>query len=97
MRGEALAFLSNFEGKQRFADPGRAGLVDIDRVLVLRTASNFTMPPQGQTAVWSKTQPFPDNGEPALEAAFVVGNTVVQALLDGWEKYGANLPMATSE
>jgi len=75
----------------------RSGLIDVDRVLVLRTASNFTMPPEGKTAVWSKTQPFPDNGEPAIEAAFVVGNAVVQALLDGWEQYGANLPKAMSE
>jgi purine nucleoside permease len=75
----------------------RADLIDIDRVLVLRTVSNFTMPPAGKTAVWSKTQPFPDNGEPAIEAAFVVGNTVVQALLDDWEQYATHLPRANPE
>jgi hypothetical protein len=47
--------------------------------------------------VWSKTQPFPDNGEPAIEAAFVVGNTVVQALLDDWEQYATHLPRANPE
>lgn len=73
----------------------RMQLVDVDRVLVLRTASNFTMPPEGQTAVWSKTQPYPDGGEPALEAAFVVGNTVVQELLRGWSKYESELPATT--
>ena len=72
----------------------RQGRIDIDRVMVLRTASNFTMPPRGQTAQWSKTQPFPDNGEPAIEAAFIVGNTVVQALLDGWSAYRDALPRA---
>lgn len=72
----------------------RLQLVDANRVLVLRTASNFTMPPKGQTAVWSKTQPYPDNGEPALEAVFVVGNTVVQELLSGWSKYESELPGA---
>lgn len=76
---------------------GQAGLIDIDRVLVLRTVSNFTMPPEGQTAVWSKTQPYPDNGEPALEAAFVVGNTVVQALLEDWPRYRHEIPEAASE
>ena len=76
---------------------GRAGLIDIDRVLVLRTVSNFTMPPEGQTAVWSKTQPYPDNGEPAIEAAFVVGNTVVQALLEDWPRYRHEIPTAASE
>ena len=57
----------------------RTGIVDADRILVLRTASNFTMQPPGKSAVWSKTTPYPDRGRPALESAFVVGNTVVQA------------------
>jgi len=100
-RGKDANFMtSNMEDSgtltalQRLAREGR---IDIDRVLVLRTASNFTMPPRGQTAVWSKTQPFPDNGQPAFEAAFVVGNTVVQALIDGWEQYRDQLPRASSE
>lgn len=70
----------------------RTGLVDADRVLVLRTASNFTMQPPGKTAVWSKTTPYPDRGRPALESAFLVGNTVVQALLADWSRYENQLP-----
>ena len=70
----------------------RTGLVDADRILVLRTASNFTMQPPGKTAVWSKTTPYPDRGRPALESAFLVGNTVVQALLANWSKYEDQLP-----
>jgi len=70
----------------------RTGLVDADRILVLRTASNFTMQPPGKTAVWSKTTPYPDRGRPALESAFLVGNTVVQALLANWSKYEYQLP-----
>jgi hypothetical protein len=50
------------------------------------------MPPAGRSAVWSKTQPYPDNGRPSIEAAFVVGNTVVQALLEGWDRYRIELP-----
>ena len=72
----------------------RTGIVDIERVLVLRTASNLTMPPPGKTAVWSKTHPYPDRGHPALESAFLVGNTVVQALLAGWSQYENQLPSA---
>lgn len=72
----------------------RVKRIDIERVLVLRTASNFTMPPAGQSAVWSHTQPYPDGGLPSLETAFVVGNTVVQALLDGWPEYRDELPQA---
>jgi len=70
----------------------RTGLVDKDRILVLRTASNFTMQPPGKSAVWSKTTPYPDRGRPALESAFVVGNTVVQALLADWSQYRDRLP-----
>ena len=70
----------------------RTGIVDRERILVLRTASNFTMPPKGQSAVWSKTQPYPDGGLPSIEAAFVVGNTVVQALLDGRDRPTAGRP-----
>ena len=70
----------------------RQGLIDDDRILVLRTASNYTMPPPGRTPVWSKNHPYPDEGRPALESAYRVGNTVVQALLEGWETYSARLP-----
>lgn len=72
----------------------RSGLVDTDRVLILRTVSNFTMPPPGKTAQWSRTAPFPDNGLPALESAFYVGNVVVQALLADWSNHENRLPEA---
>ncbi|MEL7298389.1 MAG: purine nucleoside permease [Pseudomonadota bacterium] len=71
---------------------GRTNVIDARRVLVLRTASNFTMPPKGKTAVWSKTAPYPDNGFPALDSAFRVGNVVVQALVDNWAEYRDRLP-----
>jgi len=69
-----------------------AGLVDIDRVMVLRTVSNYTIPPAGKTASWSRTAPYPDKGLPAKDAAFVVGNTVVQAILKSWSKYRDTTP-----
>jgi len=70
----------------------RTGRVDAERILVLRTASNFTMQPPGKSALWSKTTPYPDRGRPALESAFLVGNTVVQALLANWSLYANRLP-----
>jgi len=70
----------------------RQDLVDTDRVLILRTASNFTVPPPGKSAAWSRTVPYPDNGVPALESAYQVGSTVVRALLDGWARYENDLP-----
>lgn len=75
----------------------REGIVDADRVLVLRTASNYTMPPPGKTAQWSRSLPYPDGGQPALESAFIVGNLVVQALLDGWDEYADMPPGSDSD
>lgn len=61
--------------------------VDLDRVLVLRTASNYTMPPPGKSAAWSATAEYPEGGLPAIEAAYQVGNIVLQELLKGWSRY----------
>jgi purine nucleoside permease len=65
----------------------RVGRADLMRVMVLRTASNYSMPPPGKSAAWSTTAEYPEEGIPALEAAYQVGNRVVQALLDGWPRY----------
>lgn len=72
----------------------RIGLVDADRVLVLRTASNFTMPPKGEDAAWSTTAPYPDDGVPALEAAYIVGSKVVGEITGNWQKYRKEIPAA---
>lgn len=72
----------------------RIKLVDLQRVMVLRTASNYTMPPLGQTAAWSTTAPYPEQGLPAIEAAYQVGNRVVQALLKEWTTVSAKVPSA---
>jgi len=73
---------------------GRIQKLNTQRILVLRTVSNYTMPPDSESAVWSKSQPYPDNGIPSFETAFIVGNTVVQALLDGWADYEHKLPVS---
>lgn len=69
-------------------------LVDTQRVLVLRTVSNYSFPPPGKTAAWSTTAPYPDDGLPALEAAYSLGNRVVQALLSDWDKVKTTIPGA---
>lgn len=61
--------------------------VDLARVLVLRTASNYSQAPPGKDTAWSTTAEYPEEGMPAGEAAFAVGNRVVQALLTGWYRY----------
>ena len=70
----------------------RVNKVDANRVLVLRTASNFTVPPPGKTATWSATAEYPDKGRAALEAAYRVGSVVVKALVADWAQYQNELP-----
>jgi len=68
----------------------RGGRVDRDRVMVLRTASNFTMPPPGKTAADYLREEQHDSYaglDAALENAFLVGNAVVEELLANWERY----------
>jgi len=74
----------------------RAGKVDTQRVLVLRTASNFDMQWPGGTAAESLA------GEklggysaylPSLEAAHRVGSRVVHELVGGWERYEKEIPV----
>jgi len=70
----------------------RLGLVNAERVLVLRAVSNYTLPPPGESAAWSVTAEYPDQGLPALEAAYQVGRFVVDALVEGWARYALQLP-----
>jgi len=70
----------------------RIGRVDASRVLVLRTASNFSVPPPGQPATWSATAEYPDRGLSALEAAYRVGSPVVDAIVSDWDTFRDQLP-----
>ncbi len=68
----------------------RAGRADLNRVLVLRTASNFDLPPPGVTAAENLARMKLGQYAaylPALEAAWRVGNTVVENLLRDWQRY----------
>ena len=70
----------------------KIGKVDIDRVLVLRTASNYSAQPPGETADWSLTAPYPARGLTAKEACYRVAAPVVHALVAGWEEYRETIP-----
>jgi purine nucleoside permease len=70
----------------------RKHLIDLQRVMVLRTASNYSMPPPGQSAAWSTTAPYPEAGLPAIEAAYQVGSRVVHQLLQKWSTYRDTIP-----
>lgn len=72
----------------------RLGRVDAKRLLILRTASNFTLPPPGIAA---EKYLFDDLASspgylPALEANYRVGSVVVSALLQNWERYKNQIP-----
>jgi len=62
------------------------GLVDINRVMMLRSASNFCMPPPGQ-GVASTIGDESMGTDAALEAAYRAGSAVVHELLRNWPKY----------
>ena len=73
---------------------GRIGRVDPKRLLVLRTASNFTEPPPGVPA---EKFLFDDlSGSPgylpSLEANYQAGSVVVEKLLEGWDHFKDQTP-----
>ncbi len=72
----------------------KAGKVDASRLMVLRTASNFTMPPDEMTAAESMQNENSGYSGfiPSLESAYQVGNAVVQNLVANWEQYQEKLP-----
>jgi len=75
----------------------KAHLVDLQRVLVLRTVSNFDMPPPGVTASEDlKTMIFGAYSAymPALESAHKVGSTVVHYLVEHWDEVKDTPPRA---
>jgi len=72
-----------------------AGLVDYNRVLVLRTVSNYDRQPLGLTAADSLARQRIGSYSaylPSLEAAYTVGHTVVNELLANWPKYEHKSP-----
>ncbi len=74
-----------------------AGKVDKNRLLVLRTASNFSMQYEGISAAESLAgEKLTGRGYsayiPALESAYRVGSKVVEELVENWEKYEKEMP-----
>jgi purine nucleoside permease len=75
----------------------RAGRVDLNRVLILRTASDYDQQRPGMTAAESLAQNKIARAAaylPALEAAWRVGNTVVAKLVENWGIYRDHIPGA---
>ena len=82
---QALTFLS------------QAGRVDLERVLVLRTVSNYDREPPGVPVADSLQEMVSGNYSayiPALEAAQIVADKVVRDLVEHWGERESNIPHA---
>jgi purine nucleoside permease len=80
---QALTFLSH------------AGRVDLERVLVLRTVSNYDREPPGTSVPESLKEMVSGNYSaymPSLEAAEVVGDRVVSAIVEHWAERETSIP-----
>jgi purine nucleoside permease len=65
--------------------------VDANRVLVLRTGSNYSMQRPGHEPVESLTAPY-IGGKVALEAAYLCGSTVLHKILADWPNTRDHIP-----
>ena len=65
--------------------------VDTDRVMVLRTGSNYSEQRPGHTAVESVTAPY-IGSKLSLEAAWLCGSTVLHKILANWDQTYAHIP-----
>jgi len=82
---QALTFLSH------------AGRVDLQRVLVLRTVSNYDREPPGTSVAESLKEMVSGNYSaymPALEAAELVGDKVVRDIVEHWDQRKLSIPHA---
>jgi purine nucleoside permease len=73
---------------------GRLGRADPKRLLVLRTASNYTMPPTGGDAASNLTMEKAGYSafQASLDAAFLVGTRVIDTISKDWPRYRATIP-----
>jgi purine nucleoside permease len=70
------------------------GKVNKDRMMVLRTASNYTMPPPGMTAAEHllKENEGYAGLDASIEAAYKVGSVVVDTIVKDWPTYRDHTP-----
>lgn len=68
-----------------------AGLVDLDRVAVLRTASNFDQQYPGQEASES-VRAENDGFMPSIENAYRAGSAVSRHIVDNWDQWNQGVP-----
>src|ERR1700733_4533261 len=77
----------------------RTQRVRVDRVLVLRPGSDYTVPASGQSVTQLLASEAAEDAVlsayvPSLEAAYRVGSTVVNELVRNWDRYAEHTPAA---
>jgi purine nucleoside permease len=72
-------------------DMAQQGYLDINRVMMLRTASNYCMPPPGMS-IESTIGDESVGTLPAFEADYRAGSVVAHELLRNWSKYADTIP-----
>lgn len=73
-----------------------AGRVDKDRFMVLRTGSNYTMPPPGKTAaenLLGENEGYAGM-KASLESLYLVGSVVLDEITTHWDQYETDVPGA---
>jgi len=91
----AISAMEDTGAMQSLTFLARAGKVDLRRVLVLRTASNYDVPKAGQTAAESLAQTHLGHYTaflPALESAYRVGHVVVDSIVANWAADREKIP-----
>jgi purine nucleoside permease len=94
--GKGVFAMTNMESQtaaRTMKTYAKLGMVDANRVLVLRTASNPSGPPPGKGALDTIGDEAPGQVA-AYEANYRVGTVVVHELLDHWARYERVIPKA---
>lgn len=95
-QGQGRFVMTNMESQQMAGTmlaAAQAGLVDLKRVMVLRSASNASMPPPGQSPLDSVGDEGPGQIA-AYESNYRAGAVVVHRLLADWDKVRDTVPAA---
>lgn len=70
----------------------KLGKVDMDRILVLRVASNYSHQPDNENALWSLTAEYPAEGIVAFENLYRVASHVSDLLIAEWSDTANTIP-----
>jgi len=94
--GQGVFAMTNMESQsaaRTMQTMSKLGFVDMQRVMVLRTASNPSGPPPGVDALASIGDEAPGQVA-AYEANYRVGVPVVHEILQHWQRYRGSIPQA---